>query len=260
MTVEIRTAREADYEAYTRLFAELEVPDPVPGRARYLASIAPQLRLACRDGEVVGFASWRAYGSLVHVVQLAVDRAVRGQRIGERLLRHVGDEARAAGCTRWYLNVKRDNAPALRLYERVGFRFEHESVALTIAWRRLPPRPVRSALADAADDPAIAAQLGIPVERIAMFRARAAKLLVIEDPAGARCGFAAFDPSYPGAAIFRTTHPEHAAALLEAMRAHALPDRDFVHVTVEGDRPLADAVLALGGELVFELHRLSAPL
>lgn len=243
-----------------RLFAELGVPDPVPDLARFNERLVPQMWVACRPtgSEVVGYITWRPYGATAHVIQLAVDPGLRGQRIGERLLEHVRGEARAAGCTRWYLNVKRDNVSALRLYDRVGLRFELESVAMKIAWANVPAATVRHQLADVAADATIAAQFGLPAERIAMFRTRGFSLVTLLDDSDALVGFAGFDPSFPGAASFCAARPDLAPALLAAMRAYADPAFDHVRVTVEGNRALADAVLALGAELTFELLRLSA--
>jgi GNAT superfamily N-acetyltransferase len=250
----IRPARPDDYAAYLRLFPELGVPDPVPSEQRFVEALVPQMRIACSDtGDVVGYVTWRPYGAIAHVIQIAVDGAVRGQRVGERMLDHVRGEARAAGCTRWYLNVKRDNTPALRLYDRVGFRYELESVAMSIAWARVPEVATDGALAEPTDDAAIAARFAIPVERLATFRGRGFRIVVVrEDDIVA---FAAFDPRFPGAATFSAARPE-----LAAMRVHADPQYDYVRVTVEGDRALADAVLALGAHLTFEILRLGAPL
>ena len=50
-----------------------------------------------------------------------------------------------------------------------------------------------------------------------------------------------------------------AASLLAAMRAYADPAVDHVRITVEGDRALADAAVALGAEVAFEMLRLAAP-
>ncbi len=259
----IRPAEPDDYEAYTRLFAELAIPDPVPTRERFVDSLLPRLSVAVRDGAVVGFCSWRPYGPLAHVVQIAVDRAVRGQRIGEQLLSHVRGLAIAAGCTRWYLNVKRDNTSAIKLYERVGLRRELESVVVSIAWRCLSPHPVTGGLLEPSEDAVAAERFAVPPERLAMWRSQGARgrfhLVALRD-GDEITGIAAFDPDFPGAAMFRAVRPALAADLLEAMRPFALPAFDFVRATVEGDRPLADALIALGAETLFELHRLSAPL
>ena len=256
----IRPGEPRDYDAFTRLFAAFGIPDPVPTRERFVETLIPQIRVAVRDDQVVGFCSWRPYGTLVHVVQLAVAPTMRGQRIGEQLLLDVRARALAAGCTRWYLNVKRDNASAIKLYERVGFRFEFESVAFKVPWRCVRPQVVRSRLAERSDDPVIAMTLDVPLERIAQFRTRNLLHLVTLRDGDAITGFAAFDPELPGTVVFRAARPELAAAVLEAMRPYALPAFDFVRVAIEGNAPLAAAMIELGAELVFELLRLAGPL
>lgn len=54
------------------------------------------------------------------VVTIAVHEATRGKGVGERLLRALIDEAAARGL-RLSLDVRETN-PAIRLYERLGFR------------------------------------------------------------------------------------------------------------------------------------------
>ncbi len=277
--VEIRPARADDYDAYVGLFGELGLPDPVPTRERFAEAQVPMMRVAADDGAVVGYVTWRPYGPVAHVVQLAVDRARRGQRIGEMLLEHVRGEARAAGCKSWYLNVKRGNTPALRLYERVGLRYELEATAMKLPWANAliasavdtgGAGGLSGGLADPAEDATIAARFGMPVERLETFRARGGfQLVVVRDAGVPRDGvvardagdvvaFAVFAPTFPGAAVFCADRPALAGALLEAIRAWADPRYDFVRVTVEGDRPLAEAVLAMGAELTFEILRLSS--
>ena len=258
----IRPARPDDYPVYERLHGELGVPDPVPAADAFAETIVPRMWVACEPAEtVVGYVTWRQYGPLAHVMHLVVDPAVRGKRIGEELLHHARDRAKAAGCTRWYLNVKRDNTSALRLYERCGLQLELEAFAMKLAWSNVPRATVHERLVDASDaeDATIAALFNVPADRIASFRARGSfRLVTLRDRADAILGFAAFSPSFPGAATFCARRPDLAVPLLEAMRHHADPQFDFVRVTIEGDRPLADAILALGGELTFEILRLSA--
>jgi len=259
--VTIRRAENSDYAAYVRLFAELAIPDPVPTEEKFVSMQVSQMWVACGDdADVRGYVTMRPYGATAHVIQLAVDSKFRGKRIGEQLLEHVRCEARAAGCTRWYLNVKRDNAPALRLYERVGMTVELESVAMSIKWDKVPPATPTARLAHPDDDREICIRYNILAERLAMFRARDFTLITLRDEMDGIIGFAAFAPSFPGAASFCAMRSELAADLLAAIRPHAKPEFDFVRVTVEGDRTLADAVLALGAELTFELLRLSSPL
>jgi GNAT superfamily N-acetyltransferase len=260
----LRPARPDDYEAVVRLIAELGVPDPVPARDEWIERVMPLVTVACDENDhTIGYVAWRPYGPLAHVMHVAVDPAMRGRRVGEKLLLHARDAAKAAGCERWYLNVKRDNTPALKLYERCGLTLELESFALTLPWANVPHAEVRQRLIDdsADEDPTIAALFNVPADRVASFRSRGAfRLVTLRDDADAILGFAAFSPAFPGAATFGAREPKLATPLLQAMRMHADPQFDYVRVTIEGDRALADAVLALGAELMFEILRLSAPI
>ena len=56
------------------------------------------------------------------VAKMAVAEAARGAGIGRRLLQRVIDAARDAGARRLYLETNRKLAPAVRLYESLGFR------------------------------------------------------------------------------------------------------------------------------------------
>lgn len=260
MAIEIRRACEDDYPHFVRLFGELAIPDPLPSAERFVAGIVPVMSVAMLDESVVGFVTWRRYSEIAHVMQVAVDRHVRGQRIGQQLLEHARDAARTAGCTRWYLNVKRDNTSALKLYERCGLAFELESTVLKLDWDRIPRIDgVNESLSTADEDEEIASRFNVPLERVKMFRARGAfRMITLRDDAGALIGFAPFDPSFPGTPMLHAARPELAPVLVEAIRHHADPQFAFVRLCIEGDRALTDALRALGGEVVFEILRLSA--
>lgn len=73
------------------------------------------------DAEVVGFCSfWHVLDEL-HINNVAVTPAARGQGAGTALLEHVLREGRALGARRATLEVRRSNEAARRLYERLGF-------------------------------------------------------------------------------------------------------------------------------------------
>ena len=55
------------------------------------------------------------------LVGMWVDPSARGQGVGERLVRSVVGDARARGLSRVLLEVAHENAPAVSLYERMGF-------------------------------------------------------------------------------------------------------------------------------------------
>jgi GNAT superfamily N-acetyltransferase len=262
--METREATPADYPAFVRLFQQLGTPDPVADAARFASEIMPGM-LVAGEPEVAGYALWRSYGATAHVVHLAVDAAARRRGIGRALLERVRRAAAGAGCVRWYLNVKRDNAPAIRLYESCGFRLELESWALRVPWAvaaKLPSGGGVAATIGPADDAAIAARFGLEPGRVASLRDRQGyvAVAVAVREGGELAGFAAFDPGFPGASPFCVARPELTGALLAACRAHARPEHDHIRLAIEGDRAAAELLIAAGAELTFEILRLAAPL
>jgi putative acetyltransferase len=85
--------------------------------------------VARADGRAVGTAAFRrmpgepqtgglAYGE---IKRMYVDPAVRGRRLGARLLAHLEDTLRAEGCSLALLETGRDQREAVRLYEGCGY-------------------------------------------------------------------------------------------------------------------------------------------
>jgi putative acetyltransferase len=85
---------------------------------------------AVQEGRPVGCCALIAMGpGEFEVAKMAVTESCQGAGIGRRLLDAVIVEARASGVNRLYLETNLKLAPAIRLYESLGFR-------------RLPPERV----------------------------------------------------------------------------------------------------------------------
>lgn len=69
----------------------------------------------------LGFSTFRAQ-PLLNIHDIAVAPAARGRGIGQALLAAVETEARRLGCCKVTLEVRADNAVAMRAYERAGFQ------------------------------------------------------------------------------------------------------------------------------------------
>lgn len=69
---------------------------------------------------IEGFSTF-ACRPLVNVHDVVVLQSHRGQRITQRMLARVEQEAMARGACKLTLEVLQGNAPALRAYEREGF-------------------------------------------------------------------------------------------------------------------------------------------
>ena len=62
-----------------------------------------------------------------YVVTLDVDPGYRGRGIASRLMEELHGSARTAGADQMSLHVFAENQPAIRLYERLGYRFKERS-------------------------------------------------------------------------------------------------------------------------------------
>lgn len=91
------------------------------------------LQVIERVGEPIGRLYVARWKSEIRIMDIALLPAHRGTGIGTQLLRELQEEARSAGKT-LTIHVERFN-PALRLYERLGFKMvEDKGVYLLLEW------------------------------------------------------------------------------------------------------------------------------
>jgi len=76
--------------------------------------------IALDRGRPVGLATYRIEGDSCELVTL--NSLVEGQGIGSALILKVKDTAQTDGCRRLWLITTNDNTPALRFYQKRGFR------------------------------------------------------------------------------------------------------------------------------------------
>ena len=250
-----RIARPDDYAHFTRLMPELQTNDPVPLAAQWTKDMMPGTLIFEEGDRVVGYAFVQPMAGTGYIRHVVVADGCRGRGIGAEVMRAVAEHLRAAGCARWCLNVKPDNVPAVRLYERFGMRKAYASRAVRLPWATTAtlPRDATVALGrviDPAEDALVEATFNLPAGQLAAARVRVGRVivgLVSEGPPREWLGVASFDPSYPGAFPFRVRAPGLAPWLYEAMRPHARPELPDVQVVVEGDEALVETLMAHGG-------------
>jgi ribosomal-protein-alanine N-acetyltransferase len=76
---------------------------------------------ATRSGRVVGYLICSRYDTVWHVMNVAVNDAMRREGIASALIDHLFGRADGPGA-QYTLEVRTSNAAAIRLYERFGFR------------------------------------------------------------------------------------------------------------------------------------------
>lgn len=139
--VEIREARDDELDIVASLavdayaeFAQGMSPDAWSQFAQNIANVRGRLHdaevlVAIRDGKIVGtvtlYTEWRgAQAGSYGMRLLAVPPPERGQGVGQALMEHCIDRARADGKDRVVLTVTVEMESARELTERLGFRRE----------------------------------------------------------------------------------------------------------------------------------------
>jgi ribosomal protein S18 acetylase RimI-like enzyme len=102
--------------------------------AHYLENYSgASLQVIEKDGVAIGRLYLARWELEIRIMDIALLPEHRGSGIGTRLLRELQEEARSAGKS-LTIHVERFN-PALRLYERLGFKqMEDKGVYLLLSW------------------------------------------------------------------------------------------------------------------------------
>jgi ribosomal protein S18 acetylase RimI-like enzyme len=260
MPLSARDATPADYAVFARLFPELKVPDPVLTQEEFEQRMLPNTIIA-EDGEPVGYAFWRFYGAMVHVSHVIVDPRAQRRGVGRFMMEEIRRRTLGKGSTRWYLNVKADNTPAIRLYERVGLSVEQRGWSMRVDWSAL--RTLEGSTGTWRFAPTLeeasrfARERGIDPERLAMFRARPGVVFAALRNDAGTCALATFDPSFPSICPIAVIHPKHARPLFDAFLPHAL--HPYVRLCVD-DEALVKALVLCGAKVEWETLRMGASL
>ena len=119
-------------DAITRLMPQLKLKYSLPTRSEIEALVGSKgsilliVRYPDENSPIVGMLTLLVYrvpsGVRAHVEDIVVDEAVRGQGIGEALIRHALGVAREAGANGVGLTTNPRREAANRLYQRIGFK------------------------------------------------------------------------------------------------------------------------------------------
>lgn len=125
-TFRIRRATLADLDALVALERRAFTTDHLSRRQyrKHLHSPTVAVLAAVDASGLLGKAVvfFRGNSSIARLYSIAVADTARGRGLGEALLKAAEHAARKRGCISLRLEVRQDNAGAVRLYERLGFR------------------------------------------------------------------------------------------------------------------------------------------
>ncbi len=262
-----RAARGDDYPDFARWFPHLETGDPTPDRTRWEQRFVPETVIAERDGAPVGYLFAQVWSGAGYVRNVVVDPEARGQGVGRRLMEAAAARLRAAGCSRWRLNVRPENVAAVELYRSLGLQPAYASASLRFPWEVVdslprPDRALRVAPPTTAGQACLEQRFDLPVGQLAKL-ARTPGVAVRglfdpERPEQLDLGVAAFDGGVPGCFPFRVQTSARAIDLLRGLRPLArLP---VMGVVAEDDTELESMLLGAGAQVLFRFVHLMGPL
>src|SRR5688572_23212038 len=102
----IRPAGPMDYDAFRRMFSELGLPEAPPSREDWWLDVAPGSFFIEDEDEPVAYAAAFPRGESGHLLHLVVAPSHRGRGLGRAAMEEAARRLRAAGCSRWHLNVR----------------------------------------------------------------------------------------------------------------------------------------------------------
>ena len=121
----LRNAGRADVPALVSLEAEVFASDRLSPRSfrRLVAAPSAACRVAEADGVLAGYhvLLFRRGSAVARLYSIAVAPGFRGRGLAAVLMRDAEEVARERGSRRLRLEVRADNAAAIRLYERLGY-------------------------------------------------------------------------------------------------------------------------------------------
>jgi [ribosomal protein S18]-alanine N-acetyltransferase len=122
----LRRASPADAPTLIAMETSAFAGDRLSSRSlrRHIASSTADMVIATCKGAIAGYALafYRKGSTIARLYSIAVDAPHRGKGLSARLTGDLETRARRRGCDRLRLEVRTDNAAAIRAYERQGFR------------------------------------------------------------------------------------------------------------------------------------------
>lgn len=126
--IEIVKAKVSDIKRIIEI-EELSYSDPWPREifmVDYLFNSSSEYFVAKMQGKIVGFIGIWYEGKKLHVINVAVHPDERGKGIGTNLLLFAINLAKELGYEAVYLEARKSNVSAQRLYRKLGFKEKEE--------------------------------------------------------------------------------------------------------------------------------------
>lgn len=123
--IRIRELTEADVQAVSRIeAATFSMPWSADDFLEMVKADYAYYYVAEADGEIAGCCGIRNMAGEGEITNVVVAEAFRCKGIGKEMLEYMLERAKEAGIGDCTLEVRVSNLPAIRLYEKLGFKAE----------------------------------------------------------------------------------------------------------------------------------------
>jgi len=235
-------------------------PDEPLGQESLSSGLRQDFWVALRDGTPAGFAYLVRRPGTAWLSRLGTASAHRRQGVATALLGTVLKHCVSIGLPETILYVRTDNAPAIKLYERFGFRAVESTYQFILSspLRRRPSQKQYSISAVAIDAVAREQVPAFPLEWSnlpSMHRPPDTHVLIFRE--GTRTvGYCRLNPGFPGCFPLVVERPsERLMPVLRALIPYLRPDKDILKLTF-WDSETADAYRSAGLRLNYELLKM----
>ncbi len=135
--ISVRSIEASDRAELKTMFQEAWGAPRVVGLGHVYELIELPGLVALEAGEIVGALTWNIQNGACEFV--SVNAFVVGKGVARLLMGRALDEARTLGCRRVWLITTNDNAQALTVYQKFGFRLSKLHIDAVAEDRRLKP-------------------------------------------------------------------------------------------------------------------------
>ena len=250
------------YAEFHRLDAECFPEEPIDCDT-FRTSVRGDFWAAWDSLSLVGYSYIVRKPDLAWLSRIGVANGYRRQGIATRLIEEVLAHCSRIGLAEIMLYVKDDNAPAIRLYSRFGFR----RIESTFQYILSIPRIAAMATDISPESVKIVPITEIPTTEMpelprewtnirSMHRPPDQHVLVFLDKQDMNVGYCRLSPKFPGCFPFVVYQPSlHLSAVFNGLKQFLLPEKDILKLTF-ADEKLAETCASLGLELNYKLIKM----